>query len=65
MISNRTSLPEIYGDCAYYIDPDEPNVDLDALLKNPVASPESILEKFTLRKTAERIYEAIAPFLSC
>lgn len=65
VISNRTSLPEIYGDCAYYIDPDEPNVDLDALLKNPVASPESILEKFTLRKTAERIYEAIAPFLSC
>lgn len=65
VISNRTSLPEIYGDCAYYINPDEPNVDLDALLKNPVAPPETILEKFTLRKTAERIYEAVAPFLSC
>lgn len=64
VISDRTSLPEIYGDCAYYVNPDEPDVDLDALLKNPVAPPDAILEKFTLRNTAERIYDALVPFLS-
>lgn len=63
VVSDRTSLPEIYGDCAYYVDPDEPNVDLDALLQKPVSPPDAILEKFTLRNTAERIYDAIAPFL--
>lgn len=63
VISDRTSLPEIYGDCAYYIDPDEPDVDLDALLKTPVAPPDALLKKFTLRNTAERIYDALAPFL--
>ena len=65
VISDRTSLPEIYGDCAYYINPDEPKVDLDALLKKSVAPPDAILEKFTLRNTAERIYDAISSFLPC
>ena len=59
IISNTSCLPEIYGDAAYYIDPNEPNVDLDALLKTQVASPNAILEKFTLKNTAMRIYNAI------
>lgn len=63
IVSNVTSLPEIYGDCAYYIDPDKPEVDLAELLKEPVASPDSILRKYTLQNTAARIYDILKPYL--
>lgn len=60
IISNATCLPEIYGKCAYYIDPDEPDVNLNELLENEVAPPSSILEKYTLKNTAMRIYNEIS-----
>ena len=59
IVSNRTSLPEIYGTAAHYIDPDEPDVDLDALLSQEVSDPAPLLEKYDLSKTAERIYAVI------
>lgn len=45
-------LPELYGDTAHYFDPYDYDVDLDALLAEPVASPEKILEKYSWDKTA-------------
>lgn len=63
IVSNVTSLPEIYGKCAHYIDPNNPNVSLDDLLKEQVESPEKILEKFTLVNTAKRIFECIKDFI--
>ncbi|MDR2407618.1 MAG: glycosyltransferase family 4 protein, partial [Bacteroidales bacterium] len=36
IIANAASLPEIYGGTAHYIDPFDTNIDLDALLKEPV-----------------------------
>ncbi len=59
IVSNRTSLPEIYGTAAHYIDPDKPDVDLEQLLKEPVSDPAPLLEKYDLSKTAERIYKII------
>ena len=59
IISDRTSLPEIYGNCAHYINPDEPNVNLDELLKENVESPEKLLEKYTLKNTAQRIFDVL------
>ncbi len=59
IVSNRTSLPEIYGSAAHYIDPDKPDVDLDKLLAEEVSSPDPLLEKYDLAKTAERIYGII------
>ena len=59
IISNATCLPEIYGKCAHYIDPDEPNVDLNKVLAEPVDAPDAILEKYTLQNTAKRMYEGI------
>jgi Glycosyltransferase len=64
IISNRTSLPEIYGGCAHYIDPDIPDVSLDKLLAEPVDDPEPLLEKFTLTKTAERLYAEMQKVLN-
>ncbi|MBO7612498.1 MAG: glycosyltransferase, partial [Treponema sp.] len=59
IISNRTSLPEIYKDCAYYIDPDNPDINLDELLSHPVQEPSALLESLTLEKAAQRLYEII------
>lgn len=59
IISNRTSLPEIYKNCAYYIDPDNPDVNLDKLLDQPVEDPSALLERFTLENTAKRLYEIV------
>lgn len=63
IISNKTCLPEIYGSCAHYIDPEQPAVDLDSLLKESVQQPDLLLEKFTLYKTAERIYSIISKYI--
>ncbi|MBQ2549528.1 MAG: glycosyltransferase [Treponema sp.] len=59
IISNRTSLPEIYKNCAYYIDPDNPDVNLEKLLDQPVEDPSALLERFTLENTAKRLYEIV------
>jgi glycosyltransferase involved in cell wall biosynthesis len=59
IVSNRTSLPEIYGTAAHYIDPDNPDVDLGKLLEEEVSDPAPLLEKYDLSKTAERIYTII------
>ena len=60
IISKAASLPEIYGDTAHYIDPDNTEVDLQELLNNPVKSPEQILEKYTYQRAAEQLYKVLS-----
>lgn len=60
IISKAASLPEIYGDTAHYIDPDNTEVDLQKLLNNPVKSPEQILEKYTYQRAAEQLYKVLS-----
>lgn len=47
LLSNASCLPELYGDCAAYFDPDDYTVDLDALLARPVAPPDALLQKYS------------------
>ncbi|MBO7123329.1 MAG: glycosyltransferase family 4 protein [Treponema sp.] len=63
VISNRTSLPEIYGASAHYIDPDNPNVDIAALLKEPVEPADEVLKKFTVENSARQLAAVIAEVL--
>ena len=56
IVSNAASLPEIYGSCAHYIDPFKPDVDLDALLAEPVSSPVPLFEKYSLDNSAKKLY---------
>lgn len=42
IVSNASCLPEIYADTAYYIDPDNPNVNLNELLSKKIESPNNI-----------------------
>ena len=59
IISDSSCLQEIYGNAAHYIDPANPNVDLNALLAEEVSSAAPILEKYTLKNTAARLYKVI------
>lgn len=52
LLSNASCLPELYGDCAQYFDPNDYEVDLDALLAKPVTEPDKLLEKYSWDKTA-------------
>ncbi len=59
IVSNAASLPEIYGKCAHYIDPSQPDVDLDALLKEPVEPPAPLFEKYSLDNSAKQLFELL------
>jgi glycosyltransferase involved in cell wall biosynthesis len=64
VVSNAASLPEIYGGAAHYIDPYNNDVDLDALLKEPVEPPQAILEKYNYDKSADEVYDLIVDYLN-
>jgi glycosyltransferase involved in cell wall biosynthesis len=59
IVANAASLPEIYGNTAYYIDPFDINIDLDTLLSQPVDAPDEILSKYSYDKSAEQVYNII------
>jgi glycosyltransferase involved in cell wall biosynthesis len=62
IIAKAASLPEIYGNTAHYIDPFNTDVDLDALLSEPVEKPDAILAKYTYDTSAEKVYDLIKDF---
>ncbi len=55
VISNTSSLPEIYKDSAYYIDPTDYEVDLDKLLEQDSAPAQECLDRFSWRSSAEKL----------
>lgn len=57
VVSNVTCLPEIYEDAVHYINPRDPNVDLDKLLSEPVNSPEAVLAKCDYARMASTVYD--------
>ncbi len=52
VVANASCLPEIYGNCAHYIDPYKYDIDLNALLEERVDDPSSVLEKYTWKNMA-------------
>ncbi len=55
IVSTATCLPEIYGKAAHYIDPYNYEVDLENLLKEPVAPRDAVLERFDWQREAEKL----------
>jgi glycosyltransferase involved in cell wall biosynthesis len=55
VVSNTASLPEIFGDSAHYIDPDNPVVHLDELLNSSVTGAETVLEKYSWESAAKKL----------
>lgn len=59
ILSPATCLPEVYEKSAHYIDPYNYDVDLDALLKEPIEGSQKILDKYDWAKEAEKLYEVL------
>ena len=59
IVAKASCLPEIYGNCAHYIDPDNTNVDLDALLEEHVDEPTRILERYTYANGARKFFRLL------
>jgi glycosyltransferase involved in cell wall biosynthesis len=62
IVARAASLPEIYGNTAHYIDPFNTDVDLDALLKEPVEKPDAVLAKYSYDASAGLVYKLIKDF---
>ena len=59
IVSNATCLPELYEDAAYYVNPYDYDVDLQALLNQTVAPNKKILSKFDWGVEARKIVEIV------
>lgn len=59
IVAKASCLPEIYGDAAHYIDPDNANVDLDKLLEEKTGDKKNILEKYSWNRFARIMYKDI------
>ena len=59
IIANAASLPEIYGNTAHYIDPDNTDIDLGQLLSEQVEKPDMLLEKYSYDAAAKQVYNII------
>lgn len=55
IVSTAACLPEVYGNSAHYIDPYNYDVDLDELLKEPVAPASEVLDKYSWSKEAKKL----------
>lgn len=55
IVSDIPVMHEIFEEAVHYIDPSNSNVDLDSLAKEPVASAESVLEKYSWEKGAHML----------
>lgn len=53
IISNSASLPEIYSDCAYYINPNDSNISLNSILLNTVSKSDKILGYYTYKNAVD------------
>lgn len=56
IVSNTSCLPEIFEKSAYYINPFDYDVDLNILLKDKVEKPELVLNKFSWKLSAEKLF---------
>lgn len=59
VISDRASLPEIFGDTAYYISPEDTNVNLNQLIEKSHGAYEKVLEKYSWKHSAEQLLQIL------
>lgn len=57
IVSNRMSLPEVYKDSVWYIDPEKyDGIDLDAIMSREIRDNKEVLDRFSWKCSAERLY---------
>lgn len=57
--STAACLPEVYGNSAHYIDPHNYDVDLDELLKEPIAPASEVLDKYSWPREAGKLLKLL------
>lgn len=63
IVSNRSCLPGIYEDSAHYIDPLQyNNIDLEKILATSVGNPLNVLDKYSWKKSAEKLYQLVVNY---
>lgn len=61
--SNATCLPEVFKDSVHYINPTLPAPKLDELLKETVSSPETVLNLYSWKKSADKYNQILENIL--
>ena len=57
IVSNRTSLPEVYGHSVWYIDPlCYNNINIDKIMAQKIADNKEVLNKYSWESAAKRLY---------
>jgi glycosyltransferase involved in cell wall biosynthesis len=59
ILSDRASLPEIFGEAAYYISPENTNVQLDQLLQGEHSDFSAVLSKYSWKISAQKLLELL------
>jgi len=62
IISNSSCLPEIFGDCASYFDPDNYDIDLNEAVDHTVLQPDKLLKKYSWDKAAKQWFDLIQEY---
>lgn len=57
--SDASSMPEVLGRCAHYIDPYRTDYDLNDILAEPVAAPHEALDRYSWDKSAMQLLKLI------
>lgn len=61
IVSNRASLPEVYKDSVWYIEPDDyENIDFGKIMATPKQSNKSILDAYSWEKSAKELLKYIS-----
>lgn len=60
IVSDTTSLPEVFGKTAHYINPRKyDGINMDAILSSPVDAPDEVLKKYSWVNAAKEAVKAI------
>lgn len=63
IVSDRSCMREIFGDCVNYISPDRPESELEKVIDKPCNEPSRLLEKYSWENSAKLLYSEIKAML--
>ena len=64
-VSNASCLPEVFGDCAHYFDPENYEIDLQELLSQSCKKTADILKKYSWDKSADQWMKLFEEYAKC
>lgn len=59
IVAKASCLPEIFDGYVYYLDPSDADIDIDSLMNSNVKSPEELLQRYSYKRAAKIVYDAL------